>query len=384
MGNAGCGGGWPYLAVDYVRNGGISTETSYPYSSSSGDSGSCQSGMGMKAAIQVKAYTMVKSDEDAMAAWLVNYGPLSISIDAMTDLWWAYTGGVLSTCNSVDVDHAVLAVGFGVASGQMYWIVKNSWGQAWGEEGYIRLERGTNQCGITYQPVGALVAGSPTPSPSPDGWTAYSDYYFHSSQQIDQQDDMTVDDAKMHCASLAGCVGFTRKGPSEGGRTSVYFEKGVDMVFAAGWTAFRAPTEPVPTPKPTPQPTPAPVPSPLPVPTPSPSPLCPLDAEYVLSDEGRGECLWTSGVRGLVISPSASEYCDYIADGYFGYFWPSKDGSFECAPSARRSSNDQNTFCVWSDGDALKIPPGASADCSRLSSGRIGLVLPVTELQFQV
>merc|ERR1712063_134306 len=87
-------------------------------------------------------------------------------------------------------------------------------------------------------------------------------------------------------------------------------------------------------------------------------------------------------VRGLVIS--ASEYCDYIADGYFGYFWPSKDGSFECAPSARRSSNDQNTFCVWSDGDALKIPPGASADCSRLSSGRIGLVLPVTELQFQV
>merc|ERR1712137_961567 len=197
------------------RNGGISTETSYPYSSSSGDSGSCQSGMGMKAAIQVKAYTMVKSDEDAMAAWLVNYGPLSISIDAMTDLWWAYTGGVLSTCNSVDVDHAVLAVGFGVASGQMYWIVKNSWGQAWGEEGYIRLERGTNQCGITYQPVGALVAGSPTPSPSPDGWTAYSDYYFHSSQQIDQQDDMTVDDAKMHCASLAGCVGFTRKGPSE-------------------------------------------------------------------------------------------------------------------------------------------------------------------------
>merc|ERR1712137_1386203 len=97
-GNAGCGGGWPYLAVDYVRNGGISTETSYPYSSSSGDSGSCQSGMGMKAAIQVKAYTMVKSDEDAMAAWLVNYGPLSLSIDAMTDLWWAYTGGVLSTC----------------------------------------------------------------------------------------------------------------------------------------------------------------------------------------------------------------------------------------------------------------------------------------------
>merc|ERR1712048_1077414 len=55
-GNAGCGGGWPYLAVDYVRNGGISTETSYPYSSSSGDSGSCQSGMGTKAAIQVKAY----------------------------------------------------------------------------------------------------------------------------------------------------------------------------------------------------------------------------------------------------------------------------------------------------------------------------------------
>merc|ERR1719469_867197 len=82
----------------------------------------------------------------------------------MTQLWWPYRGGIMDTCCNTENDHAVLVVGFGVSNGQQYWLIKNSWNANWGEAGYIRLERGTNQCGIIDQPVGAVV-GSPGPSP---------------------------------------------------------------------------------------------------------------------------------------------------------------------------------------------------------------------------
>jgi len=166
-GNLGCDGGWPYKAVDFVRQNGIDTESSYPYSSAGGTSGSCTSSSGTRADIEVASHIVVESDEDQMAAWVAKNGPLSISIDAMSSIWWAYTGGIVSECCNTDVDHAVLVVGFGEENGQKYWLIKNSWGESWGEQGYIRLERGSNQCGITYQPVGVVVAGAPTPAPPP-------------------------------------------------------------------------------------------------------------------------------------------------------------------------------------------------------------------------
>merc|ERR1712032_304230 len=131
----------------------------------SGTSGSCASSSGTRASVQVSSHTIIESDEDQMAAWVAKHGPLSISIDAMTSIWWSYTGGIVSECCNTDVDHAVLVVGFGEENGQKYWLVKNSWGENWGEQGYIRLERGSNQCGITYQPVGVVVSGAPTPVP---------------------------------------------------------------------------------------------------------------------------------------------------------------------------------------------------------------------------
>lgn len=293
-GNAGCGGGWPYKAIDYVKSHGIDTEASYPYNSGGGTAPSCASSSGTKAAITVSGHTTLEQDEEIMAAWVAKYGPLSVSIDAMTQLWWPYTGGIMTGCCNTEVDHAVLVVGFGEENGQKYWLIKNSWSESWGEQGYIRLERGTNQCGITYAAVGALVSGSPSP--------------------------------------------------------------------------------PTPTPAPPTPPTPTPVP-----PTPTPS-TCPTDAQLV-SSGGNMECLWTSGTAGLVIPSSARQYCDYIADGYFGYTFQSSEGDFGCSPTARKSSNGGTIFCVWEDGAKdVHIPAGSSADCDSLSDGRIGFLLPSIEM----
>jgi cysteine peptidase B len=293
-GNAGCGGGWPWKAVDYVHKNGIDTEASYPYSSGSGTAPSCTKSSGTPASIQVLDHSVVESDEEVMAAWVAKNGPLSVSVDAMTNLWWPYSGGIMSGCCNTQVDHAVLIVGFGEENGQKYWLIKNSWNAQWGEEGYIRLERGTNQCGITYQPVGAVVSGGPAPPPTP----------------------------------------------------------------------------PTPTPPTPPPPTP---------PSPTPSTTCPSDATLVSTAQGR-ECLWTNGTKGVLMPLEPSEYCDYIADGYFGYFWSKSQGAYNCPSSARIGSNDQSYFCTWTDGEGdVHIPQGAIPDCGKIAQGRIGFVMPGAE-----
>ncbi len=48
----------------------------------------------------------------------------------------------------MDVNHAVLAVGYGTLNGMDYWLIKNSWGATWGDNGYFRMQRGVNMCGI--------------------------------------------------------------------------------------------------------------------------------------------------------------------------------------------------------------------------------------------
>eukprot|EP00490_Sorites_sp_Unknown_P004794 CAMPEP_0114658230 /NCGR_PEP_ID=MMETSP0191-20121206/15353_1 /TAXON_ID=126664 /ORGANISM="Sorites sp." /LENGTH=279 /DNA_ID=CAMNT_0001879671 /DNA_START=1588 /DNA_END=2427 /DNA_ORIENTATION=- len=149
-----CNGGWPYKAIEYVSKNGIDTEESYPYVSGNGNVPGCQATYHTKAAItgHVVTYKYLEQNEDVMANYIANNGPIQVNVDAMTQLWWPYTGGIMTGCCNVDIDHSVMIVGYNQTSnGERYWIVKNSWSNTWGESGYLWLQYGTDQCGIKTQ-----------------------------------------------------------------------------------------------------------------------------------------------------------------------------------------------------------------------------------------
>ena len=100
-------------------------------------------------------------NEDMLTAALALDGPISIAIDASQESFQFYAEGVYSepACSSVDLDHAVLAVGYGEYKGTPYFLVKNSWGTTWGQGGYVLMTRdGSNQCGIATDGILPLVS----------------------------------------------------------------------------------------------------------------------------------------------------------------------------------------------------------------------------------
>jgi len=103
----------------------------------------------------------------------VGIGPVSVAIEADKSVFQLYSHGVLdSTSCGTKLDHGVLIVGYGSDSGKDYYKVKNSWGPNWGEDGFIRIARGKNMCGIADMasyPTGVTTMGTlpPTPVPTP-------------------------------------------------------------------------------------------------------------------------------------------------------------------------------------------------------------------------
>lgn len=156
----GCNGGSMATAFSWAEKQNIATEASYPYTA---QDGSCKSSF--STAIPSGGVTGYKSVGSlffkATVAKLesaIDLGPVSIAIEADQTSFQHYTGGVLSGNCGTNLDHGVLAVGYNSAEG--YWLVKNSWGNTWGDQGYIKLSQTGNVCGILNQPVYPTVSSS--------------------------------------------------------------------------------------------------------------------------------------------------------------------------------------------------------------------------------
>ncbi|XP_026012981.1 uncharacterized protein LOC113015246 [Astatotilapia calliptera] len=153
-GNLGCRGGYITKAYSYViRNGGVDSESFYPYEHKNGK---CRYSVQGRAGYCSKFSVLPEGDEKMLQKVLASVGPISVAVNAMLESFHMYSGGLYNvpSCNPKLINHAVLLVGYGTDGGQDYWLVKNSWGTAWGEGGYIRLARNKNNlCGIASFPV---------------------------------------------------------------------------------------------------------------------------------------------------------------------------------------------------------------------------------------
>jgi len=155
-GSGGCEGATQEIAFNYTRDaGGLSLESSYPYQ---GSDSTCDSTK-VKPVATIDGYVKLDSNNATqLQAAIAQVGPIAISIAASGFAFQLYGGGVLSGNCGWDIDHAVVAVGYGVDSStnQGFWLVRNSWGAGWGEAGYVRIFRSTTAtpeaCGTDSTP----------------------------------------------------------------------------------------------------------------------------------------------------------------------------------------------------------------------------------------
>jgi len=146
-----CDGGF-FSAFKYLKNRGLPNEAQDPYLDANSN---CKSGLEPVADIYSWAYIGNRfrspSTEQIQTA-IMNYGPVSVDVNASFE---AYASGVFNDCNNKVTDHMVTIEGWN-NDGQ-YWIVRNSWGPDWGEDGYIRI-RYTGDNGRKCNRIGDIAA----------------------------------------------------------------------------------------------------------------------------------------------------------------------------------------------------------------------------------
>ena len=162
--NHGCNGGLPSHAFQYIKDaGGLDTEQSYRYRAA--DGGPCVASSSSFGAHVAEVYNITAYDEDDLVAAIAQVGPVSIAYQVSPD-FRLYSHGVYDSYNAtthttmcksgpMDVNHAVVAVGYGQTEGSEidppvpFYIVRNSWSISWGMEGYFWMERNNNLCGVS-------------------------------------------------------------------------------------------------------------------------------------------------------------------------------------------------------------------------------------------
>lgn len=168
-GSGGCGGATPELAFDYMAENGVPTEENLAYKS--GNAGNCPSNGSPYPAdwsrVYINGFTSLPSNEaQPLMKALVEQGPVVISADSSG--WTHYMSGIFDGCSKdAVIDHSILAKGYGASDDQKYWLLQNSWGQEWGEDGLLRLLRHDDEdgwCGTDSKPhMGGACDGQQEP-----------------------------------------------------------------------------------------------------------------------------------------------------------------------------------------------------------------------------
>ena len=154
----GCSGGWPYAALDYIldqQGGQFMSESDYPYAPIQR---SCAYDKTKRVGLITDYYRVKNGSEDELKEKVATYGPASVCVDASPASFQQYSSGIYESaeCWKVFLNHGVGCVGYGAEGADEYWIIRNSWGAEWGEQGYMRLARNKdNMCGVASD---ALVA----------------------------------------------------------------------------------------------------------------------------------------------------------------------------------------------------------------------------------
>jgi len=167
-GSGGCRGSIPQLGYNYVQLFGLTTNDEYPYwSGVTGMTGNCKYDIERRTpVVGITGYnTIPANDLEATLQHIANVGPLAVAADASA--WQFYGHGVFDSCSyeeNISLNHAVQLVGYGTDESEGdYWLVRNSWGRNWGEQGYIKMKRESEAvCGTDSTPMdGTACVGGP-------------------------------------------------------------------------------------------------------------------------------------------------------------------------------------------------------------------------------
>jgi cathepsin L len=159
--DSGCNGGLEYQGWNFFKskNEGICTESSYPYTARNGQCQYSSCTLGMPAG-SIAGVTHVSQGSATALQSALQKNPVAIGIEADQSAFQFYSSGILSGTCGKNLDHSVLAVGYDTNS--QYWLVKNSWGASWGDNGYVKLTMAGDECGIlddaSYPVVSASVS----------------------------------------------------------------------------------------------------------------------------------------------------------------------------------------------------------------------------------